>query len=120
MSKLARNRMLTIMIAIFAIVSNLLAPRVYAQMQVRADTMPMMAMCHSAAGNSQPATDGAPQQHACCKVCVCHPAATGLPTAPYLPATFAASRAMLNDAAPAGEVLVCFNNKSSPRGPPSF
>ena len=123
MRKLLRNRILTIMIAIFAIVSNLLAPEVLSQMQARAGVMPMMAampLCHGGGGDGQKAPEGSTQQHACCKVCVCHPAASGLPSAPYLPATFPASRAMLNEAAPAGKVVVCFNNKSSPRGPPSF
>lgn len=122
MRKLLRNRMLTTMIAIFAIVSNLLAPEVFSQMQARAGGMPMMAampICHGG-GDRQQAPEDTTQQHACCKVCVCHPAASGLPSAPYLPATFPASRAILNQAAPVGKVVVCFNNKSSPRGPPSF
>lgn len=115
------------MIAIFAIVSNLLAPEVFSQMQASAGAMPELEICHAAgygASNiiSQPAplSDGAAQQHACCKVCVCHLTGSGLPSPPYLPTFFPASRAVLSESAPDGAAVTSFSTKSSPRGPPLF
>ncbi|MYM22607.1 DUF2946 domain-containing protein [Duganella sp. FT135W] len=122
------------MIALFAIITNVLSPEALTQVQSTADSASRMEICHAmmampmasdmdamgpADADSAP-RDGATKGHACCKVCVCHPAATALPTAFYVPTLLLPSHQTLPSPGKVGLPPGKFSTKSSPRGPPSL
>ncbi|MFA9218572.1 MAG: DUF2946 family protein [Sphingomonadaceae bacterium] len=134
MGKIRRNRALSLMIAIFAIITNVLIPTVFSQTQGPLQALSGLKICHampsmqtasdmvrlSGAEQNESPRDGVMKSHACCKVCVCHPAAFALPTAAYI-ATFAPPAD--DTARGPGDVLatLCIRHtKSSPRGPPAL
>lgn len=121
MHKLLRNRTLSIMIAILAFMAYALAPQMLCQAQAAASPVPA---CHQAQSDSatlqqQGGMDGKDhKQHACCKLCVCHPGITALPTALTAQPILYAGKQVLHRAASVAAPVRVFTNKSSPRGPP--
>jgi len=132
MGKILRNRTLSLMIAIFAIITNVLSPEVLSEVQGQGRTASGLEICHSmmsmqmesemdsmssSDANVEPRSAGM-KGHACCKVCVCHPAATALPTAFFMPVLLPLSQEALPAPRKAGLPPSKFSTKSSPRGPP--
>lgn len=126
------------MIAIFAIITNVLSPEVLSQVQGQVKTSSGLEICHAMLSmqmgsemdvisasdqdqdQDQAPRDGMMKGHACCKVCVCHPAATALLTAFYVPTLLPPSHDTLPAPAKVCVAPGIFSTKSSPRGPPSL
>ncbi|TFW21430.1 DUF2946 family protein [Duganella callida] len=125
MSQRLRHRLVMFMIAVMAIIA-------FARAGVMDNTMGSMAgmqMCHGAgmpmamqpgepSAGHRPA-DGAMPDHACCKVCVCHPGLSALPPGFHACVLPAAARAIETVAARVVAAAGVFSTKSSPRGPPA-
>jgi hypothetical protein len=122
MAKLLRNRTLSIMIAILAFMAYALAPQMLCEMQASpAKAMQMaaeMPACHGAHATAGEPLHHGGGTHACCKLCVCHPAVTALPTTLALQPVLNAGKPVLQRAVSAAAPARIFTNKSSPRGPP--
>ncbi|MYM67321.1 hypothetical protein GTP45_10810 [Pseudoduganella sp. FT55W] len=133
MTKLLRNRTLSIWIAICAILSFALTPEVLCQVMPRTAMSQNMAICHaqmqsmdtmesmeSMESMQAMGEQGKPmaKSHSCCKVCVCNPASSALPSPPYFHPLPPAAHDVLAPQTQATIAAAVHCNKSSPRGPP--
>jgi len=118
MATLLRNRTLNLMIAVLAFVLFTFAPQMLCQqMADGASATPGAPACHAMQPDAKPPLQGG-SQHACCKLCVCHPGITALPTTAGPQPLLRAGQPLLYSALAAAPPARRFTTKSSPRGPP--
>lgn len=113
------------MIAFFAIITHVFSPDVLAQMQGKPGMMLGLETCHEMQSMDMPdaetdSQDGMAKDHACCKVCLCHPGVTSIPPTLYAATFLLALPGALPFPLNADVTPNRFSTKSSPRGPPSL